>query len=343
MAVYSIVGGPGAGSATSAMSTTEGPVTTSGGNSSTAATTATTSSVTSYVTSTGVPNCYDRSPFDNTVNGGYLVLCNTALPRFDLMTANGTNLAECIAACNARSSGPASDVCVAVTFDITASSNQCRLKNNIGVVNAGAEDLSEAAIIVTGAYATQIVFASAVSTMSSTAAPTGTSSTTTSGIGTMTSTPSGESSATSMTGTSSSQGPIPTATNPSGALCPTYNGQVVKIGRSLYQVECSTDTLGDTLNGNTITAASLAECGGYCNLYNLAIPSGCVGVTLLTTSDSSNCYLKSKITGTQFRMRDDSLRLIYPGHPTPTDPILSATPPTGAVLALFNLQDQPGR
>ena len=331
MVVYSIGGRSGYSSTMTGISTNSGTASLSQVRSST---TPTTSSMTSYATSTGVPNCYDRSPFDNTINRGYLILCNTALPGFDLMSVNGNNLAECIAACNAHSSGNATEVCVAVTFDITASSNQCRLKSNIGVVNAGAEDLSEAAVIVTGAYAPQIVFSSAGSTTSTTTAPTALTSSTATISGSLTDTAgvlSSSGSTSSISSTSSSQGPIPTATNPTGPLCPTYNGQVVKIGGSFYQVECSTDTVGDTLVGNTTTAASLAECGGYCNLYNLAIPYGCIGVTLLLTSASSNCYLKSKITGTQFRVQDDSLRLIYPGYPTPSDPILTATATSGAV------------
>lgn len=332
MVVYSIVSRSGPSSTMTGMYTTTGTGSAGQVNSSA---TATTSSMTAYATSTGLPNCFDRSPFDRTINGGYLILCNTALLGNDLMSANGTNLAECIAACNAQSTGPAGKVCVAVTFDITTSRDQCRLKNNIGVVDAGANDLSEAAIIVTGAYAPQIMFTTAASTMSSTAAP-GTSTPSTALVSSsMTNTAPGTSttaSTPSTTSTSTSPAPFPTATSATGALCPGYNNQVVKIGGSFYQVECSTDTNGDTLTANTTTAASLAECGGFCNLYNLAIPFGCVGVTMLLTSASSNCYLKSRIIGTEFRAQDDSLRLIYPGYPTPTDPMSTATS-TGVALS----------
>jgi hypothetical protein len=61
----------------------------------------------------------DRSPFAGTVNGGYLILCDTALPGYDLTQVNGESLADCIAACNsyAVSSSPQQLPCVAVEYD----------------------------------------------------------------------------------------------------------------------------------------------------------------------------------------------------------------------------------
>ncbi|KAF7507284.1 hypothetical protein GJ744_010718 [Endocarpon pusillum] len=327
MVVYSIVGRAGSSLTMSGMSTSTGTSATVRVSSTT---TATTSSMTGYVTSTGVPNCYDRSPFDRTVNDGYLILCNTALPGFDIMSANGSSLAECISRCNAFGFGNATQPCVAVSFDITASSNQCRLKSNITVVDAGADELSEAAVLVAGPYAPNITFASVASTATSTTASTGLSSSTATVSSTLTNgggvgSNSASASTSSIGSTSMSQGPRPTVTNPVGPLCPTYNGQVVRVGGYLYQVECSTEVVGQTLEGNVTTAASLAECGGYCNLFNLAVPFGCVGVTFSLSSASKNCFLKSRITGTQYTVQDESLRLIYPGYPSPTDPILTAS------------------
>ena len=83
--------------------------------------TASTSLASSYPTSTGTPNCYDRSPFSGTVNDGYLILCDTPLPGYDLTQANGTDLADCIAACNAyvpQESPSQQEPCVAVEYDI---------------------------------------------------------------------------------------------------------------------------------------------------------------------------------------------------------------------------------
>lgn len=71
-------------------------------------------------TTTGTPNCYDRSPFDGTVNNDYLILCDTNLPGSDLQRVPASNIAECIDECNSyipSSQGP----CVAVAFDIVSS------------------------------------------------------------------------------------------------------------------------------------------------------------------------------------------------------------------------------
>src|SRR5579871_6239031 len=73
----------------------------------------------SYPTSTGTPNCLDRSPFTGTINAGYLILCDTALPGYDLAQVNGADLADCIAACNSYVPSPFSQqkLCVAVEYD----------------------------------------------------------------------------------------------------------------------------------------------------------------------------------------------------------------------------------
>jgi len=90
---------------------------------------------TSYPTSTGTPNCLDRSPFTGTINAGYLILCDTALPGYDLAQVDGANLADCIAACNsyvASSSSPQSSPqssqqkpCVAVEYDEVSLGSTC--------------------------------------------------------------------------------------------------------------------------------------------------------------------------------------------------------------------------
>jgi hypothetical protein len=74
---------------------------------------------TSYPTSTGTPNCLDRSPFTGTINAGYLILCDTPLPGYDLAQVNGADLADCIAACNSYVPPPSSqqEPCVAVEYD----------------------------------------------------------------------------------------------------------------------------------------------------------------------------------------------------------------------------------
>jgi hypothetical protein len=116
-----IFGYRGMGSnSTASISTTMSSTGSAPGTSSTS--TLTTSSLiatASYPTSTGTPNCLDRSPFSGTVNGGYLILCDTALPGYDLAQVNGANLADCIAACNSyvASSSPQNEPCVAVEYD----------------------------------------------------------------------------------------------------------------------------------------------------------------------------------------------------------------------------------
>jgi hypothetical protein len=67
-------------------------------------------------TSTGAPNCFDRSSFDGTVNDNYLILCNTDLPGYDLEVVPASDIGACRDACNAyvpSAQGP----CVAVAFD----------------------------------------------------------------------------------------------------------------------------------------------------------------------------------------------------------------------------------
>jgi hypothetical protein len=83
---------------------------------------------TSYPASSGTPNCLDRSPFSGTVNGDYLILCDTALPGYDIAQANGASLADCISACNSyvASSSPQQEPCVAVEYDQVSLWPACR-------------------------------------------------------------------------------------------------------------------------------------------------------------------------------------------------------------------------
>ena len=140
MAVYSIVSrtGPGVSSSLAASSTA-------------------TISLFPSPTSTGVPNCYDRSPFDGTVNGGYLILCDTDLPGYDLAPYDGSDIADCIAACSSYVPTGAGQ-CVAVEFDTQATYNACKLKSNIGVINRGDNQYAQAAILVNEPYAPTIQF-----------------------------------------------------------------------------------------------------------------------------------------------------------------------------------------
>ncbi|KAJ9611679.1 hypothetical protein H2200_004863 [Cladophialophora chaetospira] len=117
-------------------------------------------------TTTGTPNCFDRSPFDGTVNKDFLVLCDTDLPGNDLDAVPASNIAECIAACTAY--GPGSEgTCVAVEFDILANTNPCHLKYAISTVSRGANSFSQAAIVVNKPYAPVIVFSDAAAKSSS--------------------------------------------------------------------------------------------------------------------------------------------------------------------------------
>lgn len=105
--------------------------------------------------STGIPNCYDRLPFDGTVNGGYLILCDTDLPGFDLEAVDGSDIADCIQACSSYVPSGAGQ-CVAVEFDVQASYNGCMLKSNIGVINRGDNQDAQAAILVNEPYSPTI-------------------------------------------------------------------------------------------------------------------------------------------------------------------------------------------
>ena len=140
MAVYSIVSRSGLG------------ISSSLGASSTA-----TISLFPSPTSTGVPNCYDRSPFDGTVNGGYLILCDTDLPGYDLAPYDGSDIADCISACSSYVPTGAGQ-CVAVEFDTQATYNACKLKSNISIINRGDNQFAQAAILVNEPYAPTIQF-----------------------------------------------------------------------------------------------------------------------------------------------------------------------------------------
>ncbi|KAL2441372.1 hypothetical protein ABEF95_014339 [Exophiala dermatitidis] len=106
----------------------------------------TTTTALSFPTTTGVPNCFDRSPFDGTINDNYLILCDTELPGYDLEAVPANDIADCIDACDAY--GPGSEgPCIALEFDILASANPCHLKFDINVVNRGANAFAQAAIV----------------------------------------------------------------------------------------------------------------------------------------------------------------------------------------------------
>jgi hypothetical protein len=81
-----------------------------------AETTSATSSAYPAPTTTGAPSCYDRSPYDGTVNDNYLVLCDTDLPGIDLDKVSAANIADCIAQCSSYTTSSGAQ-CVAVEFD----------------------------------------------------------------------------------------------------------------------------------------------------------------------------------------------------------------------------------
>jgi hypothetical protein len=117
----------GSTSITSAPVTTASAVPASSTSSISTLTSSSIAATTSYPTSTGTPNCLDRSPFTGTVNAGYLILCDTALPGYDLAQVNGADLADCIAACNSYVASPSSqqEPCVAVEYDEVGLGSTC--------------------------------------------------------------------------------------------------------------------------------------------------------------------------------------------------------------------------
>ncbi len=120
----------------------------------------------------------------------------------------------------------------------------------------------------------------------------------------------------------------PAATPTTTALCPTYNHQALHVigDDSCYEIECSTALTGSILSGNSTTASSLRTCISFCNLYNVAMPLGCVGVNYLGAGTSPNCVLLSSITGTgPDSVGIDSGRLLYAGYPAVADPSYAAT------------------
>ncbi|KIV82711.1 hypothetical protein PV11_04800 [Exophiala sideris] len=125
---------------------------------------------------------------------------------------------------------------------------------------------------------------------------------------------------TTTTTTASYCSATPTTTN----LCPTYNHQALNVNGdgSCYEVECSTALQGNQLTGNSTTKTSLKTCTAVCNLYNEAIPYGCVGVSYYNsvTGNNPNCILFSTITGTASTSGVDSGRLMYQGYPSISDP-----------------------
>jgi hypothetical protein len=350
MAVYSVVSRTGSGVSSS---------------SSAAVAISSTATISLYPspTSTGIPNCYDRSPFDGTVNGGYLILCDTDLPGYNLGPFDGSDIADCIQACSSYVPSGAGQ-CVAVEFDVQADYNACMLKSNIGVINRGDNQFAQAAILVNEPYSPTIQFVDQTNPMSSSATPSGLvasssiapssnvqsssiqvgavssslaasssppvlpSSSPSSSLGASSSAiqPSSSqsitsSSSTSIIGsstvssssTSSATGCMAQSTS---ALCPGLIGKLVNQGGSCYDIECSAALTGNVMISNSTTAVSLSACNGFCNLYNLALPFGCVGVNYIEvfTPGQPNCLLLSSITQLVYTPGTDSGSLIYAGY-----------------------------
>jgi hypothetical protein len=374
MAVYSVVSRTGSGVSSS---------------SSAAVAISSTATISLYPspTSTGIPNCYDRSPFDGTVNGGYLILCDTDLPGYNLGPFDGSDIADCIQACSSYVPSGAGQ-CVAVEFDVQADYNACMLKSNIGVINRGDNQFAQAAILVNEPYSPTIQFVDQTNPMSSSATPSGLvasssiapssnvqsssiqvgavssslaasssppvlpSSSPSSSLGASSSAiqPSSSqsitsSSSTSIIGsstvssssTSSATGCMAQSTS---ALCPGLIGKFVNQGGSCYDIECSAALTGNVMISNSTTAVSLSACNGFCNLYNLALPFGCVGVNYIEvfTPGQPNCLLLSSITQLVYTPGTDSGSLIYAGYiaraisrgPTPSSSSSSIASSTSA-------------
>jgi hypothetical protein len=81
-----------------------------------AETTSATSTAYPAPTTTGTPSCYDRSPYDGTVNDNYLILCDTDLPGIDLDKVSAANIADCIDQCSSYTTSSGAQ-CVAAEFD----------------------------------------------------------------------------------------------------------------------------------------------------------------------------------------------------------------------------------
>jgi hypothetical protein len=379
MAVYTIVSRTGSGLSSS---------------SSVATTSTATISLYPSPTSTGVPNCYDRSPFDGTVNGGYLILCDTDLPGFNLGPFDGSDIADCIQACSSYLPSGAGQ-CVAVEFDVQADYNACMLKSNVGVINRGDNQFAQAALLVNEPYAPTIQFVDQTNPTSSadvspspvvtssiaassniqsssvrsvvvsssfaasSSPPTLPSSSQSSNVGVSSSAVQTSSSplinsssrasivGSSTVASSSTSAVLGCIAQPTVILCPTYTGETVNEGGSCYDIECSAALVGNILTGNSSTANSLSNCNGFCNLYNLALPYGCVGVNYLEVFQfgQPNCFLLASITGLQYTPGTDSGSLIYAGYvsraisglpapPSSSISIASSTPASSTAVSL---------
>jgi hypothetical protein len=304
-------------------------------------------------TSTGVPNCYDRSPFDGTVNGGYLILCDTDLPGYDLAPYDGSDIADCISACSSYVPTGAGQ-CVAVEFDTQATYNACKLKSNISIINRGDNQFAQAAILVNEPYAPTIQFVdqnnpasstgmslstAAMSSMAgssnlqssivqvqSSSVQVGVTSSSPAMLSTPPVLPSSSSSSIGIVSSSalqSSASPLITSSSTSNPVSSTVasSSSTSSVTGCLPQ---PTTTLcpafsGETVNiltGNSTIAASLSNCHGFCNLLNLALPFACIGVNFLDNFQlgQDNCFLLSSITGLVYTPGTDSGALIYAGY-----------------------------
>lgn len=136
-------------------------------------------------------------------------------------------------------------------------------------------------------------------------------------------------------------------------LCPNYNHQVLNVNGDGYdyEIECSTSLQGVVLTSNSTTATSFSNCVRYCTLYNVALPYGCLGVNYIVSPAgvSPNCLLLGSISGTSYSAGNPAARLIYPGYPSPADPIfltasttlLSSTSSSQTSLAIISSSSSP--
>ncbi|KAL9108374.1 MAG: hypothetical protein Q9227_006834 [Pyrenula ochraceoflavens] len=86
-----------------------------------------------------------------------------------------------------------------------------------------------------------------------------------------------------MTGSSSSAS---SSSSSEPGTCSRYNGGVINDDGSFYQIQCNSNSLG---NSTTDTAAGVEDCISMCNEYNDGSDGACSSLTY--TADTSTCTL----------------------------------------------------
>ncbi|KIW28400.1 uncharacterized protein PV07_08067 [Cladophialophora immunda] len=346
-------------SSSSAPESSSGPVTSS-----------TTLSAYPAPTTTGTPNCFDRSPFDGTVNNDYLILCDTDLPGFDLDVVAASDIAECIDACSSYAPG-SQGPCVAVEFDILANTDPCHLKFDIGTVSRGANSFAQAAIVVNKPYSPSIVFSdtgvsSSETSTTESSTVTSATSTTTTGISTLSSSSSvpsdSQSTSVDVQSTSSIQQDLSTTTSiiSQSSTSPTIAGTSSQASPSsstggssgpnkpsTTQQQSSTITTARSSSGSSSSTNPLSSSAGSSSLSSSATS---VSVTPISTSQpgssgpattsQSISRSSSSLTSTSLATssRSGSASTTIPLASTTAASYCSATPTTTNLCSTYNHQ-----